>query len=68
MKPVSCPGCIYSGQPHLEGCENSQWLPRILNEASSRSQLNDEIDRLTADEILIVSEYIRRLIQSRPKD
>lgn len=30
QRPVSCPGCTYSGQPHLEGCERSTYSLRSI--------------------------------------
>ena len=42
QRPVSCPGCTYSGQPHLEGCERSTYHPRV---SSKLSQTTDAVEK-----------------------
>jgi len=46
--------------------EGASCFPRILREASNRSELRKMIDQLLPDEVLIVSTYVEGLIKTRP--
>lgn len=70
MKPVSCPGCIYSGQSHLAMCENSKLERELLNALNKTyhwKELTKVIFELSEDEVPIVTAYVNRVIESRPK-
>ena len=54
LRPVSCPGCTYSGQPHLETCEKSNIaritrFNQILDEASERCELKELVWKIYQD-------------------
>lgn len=69
QRPVSCPGCMYSGQPHLVGCENYE---RYFFDGAKRlyewKELTKAINSLNDDEVPVVTAYVKRLIESRPKE
>lgn len=66
--PGACPGCIYSGHPHLETCEHSMaWILRKHKQQREWNELTQAACLLRSDEVPIVTEYIKRFISSRPK-
>lgn len=84
MRPIACPGCIYSGQSHLETCEHSSsdlYRRRLATSEECRDNLAKALEKhtvatalignilsLTLDEVWIVAQYVSRLIESRPKE
>lgn len=61
QRPVSCPGCTYSGQPHLEGCPRgssaifsktvpaSKIVDAIIKDLSDRRGLRHEWEQIDDD-------------------
>lgn len=61
MRPVSCPGCTYSGHPHLEDCDKAAYrvfttlvpaskiVDAIIRDLSDRRGLGQEWDQIDDD-------------------
>ncbi len=52
---------------HQKECPARNWLKQILDEASARHELSQLKFQLTTAEVLIVIQYVKNVIASRPK-
>ena len=50
QRPVSCPGCTYSGQPHLEGCARSTYSLRSIRLSETTEAVEKWVDAVMYDQ------------------